>query len=622
MDDLFRGIEFKVQSPKFEKSTKKGKRIIRGYASTDALDRQNEIISREALEGARNDLLDNTTVFMEHQHSMLPVGKITDCILDNKGLLVEVTLSEAKFVDDIWTLIEEGILNSFSIGGVVLDGHDERSDDGRSYHIIDKILILEVSIVGLPANPEAKFSPVYKSFKSAIAEQIKQKEGRDEMAKQEKQEVTKSDESQEEIEKIEEPKNDEATSEKVSEETKEDKDKKEDTGEAKEEVEEERVEADEEQKEEKVEETTLDASEEEKKEREKLEDKKVEDSEESKEEIDDISSEYEEQFEEGKSETEEVVDNSEAIAEASEEAVSDVAKEEASSEIVEKSQETSLEKESEEVESGEEKSEETDEEKAEWTTAYINMLPNSSFAVIEPAYLDGKTEDKRARHLPFKDENGEVDLPHYRNALARVNQIKPITDSISTEELRKRAAAELEKYRDLLETEEEKSDKSVEEKILDTLAQILEKLSALDKKEIKEKEEETDSEKAEEKEDSKEKQEEYTCECLECGEVITISEHCRDIKCPKCGGEMRRQERPGVGKDAETKEEKEVEKKVETEEGKTEKKEEIPTRKSMAVIAPSPYEEEIENREKKSQEEIEREKNLKWAEIFFGKKIR
>jgi len=76
---------------------------------------------------------------------------------------------------------------------------------------------------------------------------------------------------------------------------------------------------------------------------------------------------------------------------------------------------------------------------AEWTAAYINELPNSSFAVIEPAYLDGKTEDKRCRHLPFKDKDGTVDLPHLRNALARMNQIEPVTDSISAADLRVKA---------------------------------------------------------------------------------------------------------------------------------------------------------------------------------------
>jgi len=41
-----------------------------------------------------------------------------------------------------------------------------------------------------------------------------------------------------------------------------------------------------------------------------------------------------------------------------------------------------------------------EQEKAEWTVAFINSLPDEAFAVIEPAYKNGDTDDKRARHLP------------------------------------------------------------------------------------------------------------------------------------------------------------------------------------------------------------------------------
>ena len=46
----------------------------------------------------------------------------------------------------------------------------------------------------------------------------------------------------------------------------------------------------------------------------------------------------------------------------------------------------------------------------------------------------------------------------------------------------------------------------------------------------------------------KEKKETYKCECIDCGYKTTSEKHCKDIKCEKCGGEMRRQERPGTGK--------------------------------------------------------------------------
>ena len=101
------------------------------------------------------------------------------------------------------------------------------------------------------------------------------------------------------------------------------------------------------------------------------------------------------------------------------------------------------------------------EKAAKWTRKYINDLPDGAFAIIEPAYTSGKAEDKNARHLPHHDAsvsssekptpNGAVDkksidLPHLRNALARVNQIKPVTDSISKEDLVKKASAHLDKH--------------------------------------------------------------------------------------------------------------------------------------------------------------------------------
>lgn len=45
------------------------------------------------------------------------------------------------------------------------------------------------------------------------------------------------------------------------------------------------------------------------------------------------------------------------------------------------------------------------------------------------------------------------------------------------------------------------------------------------------------------------KQELYDCECIECGFKVQSAQHCKDIICPQCGGQMRRAERPGPGQD-------------------------------------------------------------------------
>ena len=63
-----------------------------------------------------------------------------------------------------------------------------------------------------------------------------------------------------------------------------------------------------------------------------------------------------------------------------------------------------------------------DELKAVWSTAYVNNLPDSAFAYIEPGGSkdgEGKTVPRSLRHYPHHDMSGAVDLPHLRNALAR-----------------------------------------------------------------------------------------------------------------------------------------------------------------------------------------------------------
>ena len=65
------------------------------------------------------------------------------------------------------------------------------------------------------------------------------------------------------------------------------------------------------------------------------------------------------------------------------------------------------------------------EDLAVWTTAYIDTLPDSCFAYIEPGGTkdsEGKTTPRSKRHFPYKDASGKVDLVHLRNALARASQ--------------------------------------------------------------------------------------------------------------------------------------------------------------------------------------------------------
>jgi hypothetical protein len=77
-------------------------------------------------------------------------------------------------------------------------------------------------------------------------------------------------------------------------------------------------------------------------------------------------------------------------------------------------------------------------EKEKWSTKFINTLPDDAFALILPGgELDeeGMTVPRTLRKLPHhtKDvesptEDDTVDMPHLRNALSRVSQIKGATE--------------------------------------------------------------------------------------------------------------------------------------------------------------------------------------------------
>lgn len=69
---------------------------------------------------------------------------------------------------------------------------------------------------------------------------------------------------------------------------------------------------------------------------------------------------------------------------------------------------------------------------AVWTTKYINQLTDDAFAYIEPGGKkdeEGKTVPRTIRHLPYKDAQGNIDLSHLRNALARLPQTNLSADA-------------------------------------------------------------------------------------------------------------------------------------------------------------------------------------------------
>ena len=145
-------------------------RMVYGYASTEALDSQGEVVRKDALAAALPDYMRFANIREMHQPSAVGIAK--EAAIDEKGLWLG-----AKVVDDeAWKKVVEGVYKGFSIGGFVT------SRDARDPTVITGIDLAEISLVDRPANPEA----TVELFKSATPEgmhKVGARHSKDELAR-------------------------------------------------------------------------------------------------------------------------------------------------------------------------------------------------------------------------------------------------------------------------------------------------------------------------------------------------------------------------------------------------------------------------------------------------------
>lgn len=121
--------------------------IVEGWASSEALDSQGEVVKLTAIEKALPDYMKFANIRQMHQWSA--VGKAIHAKVDSvkKGLYLV-----AKIVDkEAWEKVKEGVYSGFSIGGRIMKRVD---------NVIEDLALTEISLVDRPANPEAVFEVV------------------------------------------------------------------------------------------------------------------------------------------------------------------------------------------------------------------------------------------------------------------------------------------------------------------------------------------------------------------------------------------------------------------------------------------------------------------------------
>lgn len=127
--------------------------IIEGYASTAKRDRDGEVIPPDAIDMSDYNGVIKYNHGKDHEIGDNPIGKTIKYRIDEKGLWIRAKISKAsRYGKQIWGMIKEGILNSFSIAAP--SALIEKVEDQITYWPV-----AEISVVSVPSNPEGRFAP-------------------------------------------------------------------------------------------------------------------------------------------------------------------------------------------------------------------------------------------------------------------------------------------------------------------------------------------------------------------------------------------------------------------------------------------------------------------------------
>ena len=144
---------------------------IEGYASTEDVDRQGDIVPASVWKKGIQNYLKNPVILAYHDHSE-PVGRMVEHKVDSKGLWIKARISSAA--TEVFNLVKDGVLTAFSIGFRIIDAE---YDSAEELFVVKELELHEISVVSVPANQNTLFSlskafdtaEEFKSFKMQFA---------------------------------------------------------------------------------------------------------------------------------------------------------------------------------------------------------------------------------------------------------------------------------------------------------------------------------------------------------------------------------------------------------------------------------------------------------------------
>lgn len=208
--------EYKFTTDKFDfininvKDKKEKQAYVTGYISVPEVDLYDDIITPSAMKSMLNQINSSViTIDFEHEawrddNSILPVAKIIEAKIDDRGLWIKAVLNKSspKF-KDLWGSIKGGFINAFSIAFKPLMVV-KKDIDGVEVRLIEELKLLNVAFTGAPVNEGAIMTSF--SMKSIMLKSINEF-GEEEQVLVPKSVLTKfmEEKDMEEEKKIEQP---------------------------------------------------------------------------------------------------------------------------------------------------------------------------------------------------------------------------------------------------------------------------------------------------------------------------------------------------------------------------------------------------------------------------------
>ena len=155
-----------------------GSRTVVAVISTDAVDRDGEVVLPRGLR--KKAFQGNPIVFRNHDYGGLPIGKALWVKAEAQRVLAKYQVSDkTQEAREVWDLLRDGILQAHSIGFTSHAASPPAAEELRTRpdwagaRLLHRDWeLLEFSVVGVPANPEALTLAVAKGYSTDLLRKL------------------------------------------------------------------------------------------------------------------------------------------------------------------------------------------------------------------------------------------------------------------------------------------------------------------------------------------------------------------------------------------------------------------------------------------------------------------